>query len=338
MIGEFTLNAHNLSRLIDAVKPHIDVDSYHPILDGVLFESDGTHLHAIATDRYTVGVARAKQPIEGPSWRRLLAGPHVNALRTWLDTSDGQEIVTLTLDDAGVTFTSLAGTLRTPTTDGGQFPDWRKLLRDHANSAAEAPLTVLSTDFLQRWNAADRYVQVWQASPTKPFVVAAEDFLGMQMPMAKASYPDTPIETLSAWAGSLGIATDSEPTTPAEDVLNGHTSLGRTDDLAESLLKQVLHSSADLDQAIVGDPRAAAAHALAGIHAWTAYRLLDILRKADPLLAATTVKNLDEELEHGEFSEHAWDEAQAAGHDPQKWAEDYEAARENTKAPADSTP
>jgi hypothetical protein len=61
-----------------------------------------------------------------------------------------------------------------------------------------------------------------------------------------------------------------------------------------------------------------------GSYAWSAYRLLQALKKADPDLAEATVLDLNEQLESGEIGEWAWSEAEAAGHNPQKWHDDYE--------------
>jgi hypothetical protein len=62
-----------------------------------------------------------------------------------------------------------------------------------------------------------------------------------------------------------------------------------------------------------------------GVYAWSAYRILQALKKADPDLAETTVRELNEQLESGEIGEWAWDEAEAAGHTPQQWQDEDEA-------------
>lgn len=73
------------------------------------------------------------------------------------------------------------------------------------------------------------------------------------------------------------------------------------------------------------EPGAVASYAAAGVNAWSAYRFLAALHQADPRLAAQTVADLAEELDAGDFSESAWEIAAKAGHDPQKWSDDYEA-------------
>ncbi|WP_037937936.1 hypothetical protein, partial [Streptosporangium roseum] len=96
-------------------------------------------------------------------------------------------------------------------------------------------------------------------------------------------------------------------------------------DMVESLLQQTLRSMSDLMGAPSDDPGAVASYATAGVNAWSAYRFLAALHQADPRLAAQTVATLAEELNAGDFSEMAWEIAEKAGHDPQKWSDNYEA-------------
>lgn len=92
---------------------------------------------------------------------------------------------------------------------------------------------------------------------------------------------------------------------------------------AADLLEQVVCSHTAARAAT--DVETSAAHTVTGIHAWLAYRLLIALHQADPHLLDRTVGSADEQIENGDHIEWAWDEAIAAGHDPQKWRDEHEA-------------
>lgn len=126
---------------------------------------------------------------------------------------------------------------------------------------------------------------------------------------------------LSGWFGSLG-----QGGKPAQ--MAALPEPGAVAEMAESMLRQTLRSTSEMfgaDMDSVKERRAFNAWVHSGIYAWSAYRILQALKKADPDLAETTVRDLNEQLESGEIGEWAWDAAEAAGHNPQKWHDDYEA-------------
>ena len=94
------------------------------------------------------------------------------------------------------------------------------------------------------------------------------------------------------------------------------------------MLRQTLRSTSEMFGAEMDTAKGRAAFNAwvhSGIYAWSAYRILQALKKADPDLAEATVRDLNEQLESGEIGEWAWDESEQAGHNPQQWHDDYEA-------------
>lgn len=198
---------------------------------------------------------------------------------------------------------------------------------------------------LARWQDAGDRVTTWQAAFDKPVVVYSTNFVGLQMPM-RIGDDESPAGRWETWKGSIG---ETGPKVEQEETFNHWeaAALEEKDHLVESfaedLLKQTMRSTTGVFKLATGDTGALAAYALAGVQSWTAYRLLKALEKAAPDLLRQTLDDVTQQLESGEISEWAWDEAKTAGFDPQEWHDDYEAhlkklAAERTAAEQPAAP
>ncbi|MCX5253552.1 hypothetical protein OOK27_05115 [Streptomyces canus] len=315
-----TINAHKLQRLIRQTRPHISPDDTVPPINGIRFECDGVHIHALASDRFTFAAARAKVREETDTWSVTVAEKDLGWLTGWLETHKGDTILDLTAGDDGLTITDDHGKLVVPAKDH-TFPKWQGMFRDALKDASTSgDLVSVDTEMLARWKAADSHLRVWQTAPEKPLLFVGEDFLGMQMPCRYQGDDKDRAAVLSNWSGSLGKGGEpAETLTPLPEP-------GAVAEMAESMLRQTLRSTsemfgADFDTETGRGAFNAWVHS--GIYAWSAYRLLQALKKADPDLAETTVRDLDEQLESGEIGEWAWDEADAVGHNPKAWQDEY---------------
>jgi hypothetical protein len=317
-----TINAHKLQRLIKQTRPHISPDDTLPPINGIRFECDGIHIHALATDRYTFAAARTKVREETDTWSVTIAEKDLGWLTGWLETHEGDTILDLSTGADGLTVTDDKGKLIVPAKDL-TFPKWQNLFRDTLQDAsASGDLVSVDTEMLARWKDADSHLRVWHTAPEKPLLLVGDDFLGLQMPARYSGDAKDRPAVLSAWSGSLGKGGE-----PAE-IPAPLPQPGAVAEMAESMLRQTLRSTAEMFGADMDSEKGRAAFNAwvhSGIYAWSAYRLLQALKKADPDLAETTVRDLNDQLESGEIGEWAWDEAEAAGHDPQKWHDDYEA-------------
>lgn len=180
----------------------------------------------------------------------------------------------------------------------------------------------LDTKMLARWKHADTHLRVWQTAPEKPLLLVGDDFLGLQMPARYRGDAKDRAAVLSDWSGSLGQGGErTETPAPLPEP-------GAVAEMAKGMLHRTLQSTAEMFDADTDTEKGRAAFIAwvhSGSYAWSAYRLLQALKKADPDLAEATVRDLNEQLESGEIGEWAWDEAKAAGHNPQAWHDDYEA-------------
>ncbi|WP_428956143.1 hypothetical protein [Streptomyces sp. cg35] len=315
-----TINAHKLQRLITQTRPHVSPDDTLPAINGIRLECDGVHLHVLATDRYTFAAARTKVR-EEDAWVTTIRESDLNWLTAWLDTQEGDTILVLTPGDNGLTITDDRGDLVIPAKDH-TFPKWQGLFRDALEDASAAGgMVSADTKMLARWKDADTYLRVWHTEPEKALLLVGDDFLGLQMPARYSGDVKEKATALNLWAGSLGDSGTAAVPAPLPEP-------GAVAALAENILRHTLRSTSEMFGADMDTESGAAAFNAwvhSGIYAWSAYRLLEALKKADPDLAEATVRELNEQLESGEIGEWAWDAAEQAGHDPQKWQDDYEA-------------
>jgi hypothetical protein len=342
-----TLNAHHLARLIRATAPHIAPAGLGlgPI-DGIRFDSDRVTLHAVATDVHSLAAARARLAKPGEPFARTVHGENLPTLRAWVDAHlevppYGEALITLTAVPGHLVFEGPRGALRVPSADDEKYPNWRQLITSAlSDTPSDAPCTSWTSKLWERWQHANRDVRTWHRAPDKALIVLGTDAIGLQMPQRPRDPGKdpavTPASALDDWQASLGA--DTGERLELDDAVSAqpqprHTAAHTVPDMTEDLLRQTLNATTGVFNAPSGDPGAIAAYALAGVHAWAAFRFLQALKRTDPDLAADIVAELGDELDSGEIGEWAWDAAVEAGHDPQKWAE--ERAQPRAEHPSD---
>lgn len=323
-----TVTAHDLTRITGQVFPHRHPDAeYLPLLNAVHLDSDGTHLHAAATDRYTFAVARARLRAAGSKhnsepWAHTIPASAIKALRRLIKNENPHALVTITPSIEGrithVTFEADGNSLTVQALEG-TFPSWRKLIAGVIGKEPSSDVVGIDADYADRWQHAERHLVTWHTGPTSPIVFAGEDFIGLHMPVRPSSGQYDTAVTAKTWASSLG---DAEPMEAAEAL--GQAAPGKQHrDFMEDLLRRVVYSGEEMDHGVrFEDPRWRDV-LNTNIYAWIGVRLLRALTNASPGLTEKTLRDLDEELEGGEFSEWAWQYAQEAGHDPEKWAAEH---------------
>ncbi|MDQ0842457.1 hypothetical protein [Streptomyces sp. V1I6] len=316
-----TINAHKLQRLIKQTRPHVSSDDTLPAINGIRFECDGIHIHALATDRYTFAVARAKVREETETWTVTVSEEDLGWFTGWLETHKGDTILNLVVGADGLAVTDDRGTLVVPAKDH-TFPKWQGLFRDALTDAATSgDMVSVDTKMLARWKHADTHLRTWQTEPEKPLLLVGDDFIGLQMPARYNGNVKNRDTVLSDWSGTLGKG--GEPV-----AITVPPAPGAVAEMAKAMLHRTLQSTSEMFDADTDTDKGRAAFIAwvhSGSYAWSAYRLLQALKKADPDLAEATVRDLNEQLDSGEIGEWAWDEAEMAGHDPQKWHDDYKA-------------
>ncbi len=315
-----TVNAYKLRQLLAKVEPHINHGDYFPGIAGLRLEGDGQQLHAIATDRYTMAISRAEVSGAG-AWAVTIPAARLKSLRQWVKAHDRDVLIDITPSTHTIAFTSATAELSMAVEDGS-FPKWRAMVAKLlAKDPQPVPLTAVTSEYLGRWGAASTWLSVSQAGPNEPFIFFGDDFIGLQMP-ARREDGATREQAIAKWSTTLGEAPAEAVESPMLD-----KPASRVPDATRELLRQVLISANDLFEDQDEHPSAVGAHVRSGVHAWMAHRLLQALQVADSRLAEQVLTSVNEELEAGDFSETAWEEADQLGHDPKAWVDDYAAAR-----------
>lgn len=338
-----TINAHQLGRLIDKTINHMGSE-YIEMLHGIRLDVDARYLHAVASDRYTMAVARyALTDNEDEPWTRTIPAVHLPALREWISSHQGDQKITIEAGEDRVVFDSARTTYSVAVNRGLEFPDWRGILRTLAENTIEGePFPRLNSKYLARFDDCG-IVRVRLTADTKAALLFGEEFIGAVMPVRYAGLEPGEEETFAtafnAWhwtlaAGSKGADMDGMPL-PEYSRYEASTDV---QDTGEGLLRSVLQSTSNaVDTSYFDDDSEAwYAHIRSGVANWRAFRYLDALTKVDPRVAAQVVADTAEELDDGALGEWAWDVAEKAGHNPKKWDEDYTnalAARAAEKPP-----
>lgn len=184
------ISAHDLYRMITQVTPHTSDDDTLPLLTAIHLEARNHDLTAVATDRYTFGVARTGIT-EADRWTAVIPAEDLPTITAWLKAADTTTVSivpgTAEDDDHTLTLKGNGGSLRIAYPAGryGRFPNWRNLLRSALDGDPQAvPLSGVTTEFLKRWEHADKVLAFFQTGPRKPIVFLEDsgEFIGMQMP------------------------------------------------------------------------------------------------------------------------------------------------------------
>ncbi|NUP45238.1 MAG: hypothetical protein HOY76_51505 [Streptomyces sp.] len=330
------INAHQLGRLIDQTRRHI-APTYNEQYYGIRLEADTRYLYAVGTDAFTIAVSRyalSDSPDEQEPFARTIPGKYVKSLREWVDTLGGACWVTVTTAEDRLVLEGPQSRLTLGVVAGLEFVDWRAALRKIVNQTVDADLfPALNSEMMARFGETGHILRVRVTADEKPVLFIGEDFIGAQMPVRVTK--QTPIEHQSfadartSWWWTLAAGGDdvdlADIPTPERPRFEASTDVQET---AEGLLRGVMRStSSAFDVAHFDEDRDAFhAHIHAGVADWMAYRYLDALHRVDPRAAQAVVTDTADELDSGELGEFAWDAAKSAGHDPQKWQDDYEAA------------
>ncbi|WP_194235927.1 hypothetical protein [Streptomyces acidicola] len=330
-----TINAHQLKLLLDQTADHMGHEGFEP-LHGIRLDVDSQYLYAVATDKYTLAAARyrlADSEQNNEPWARLIPGDIVPALRERIDSMKGATYITIsTTDDARLVFADSLSEFRVAVNLGLEFPDWRGLLRTIAAQTVEGePFPALNTDFLPRWSAIRQSLRTRVTADKKAVLFFGQDFIGAQMPSNGGGIGPAKEQTFQSahdlWLWTLAAgATDVDMASLPQPEPSRWEAPRDISETAANLLRGVLDSTSNAYQTSFDDDRDAwFAHIRAGVADWCAYRYLDALHQVDPRAAQEVVNDTAEQLDSGELGEWAWDMAEDAGFNPQKWQDDHEA-------------
>lgn len=197
------LEGYDLQDLLGSVLPHVGADPEYPPLTVVTLTADGDWLHAMATDRYTLGIARYPLGEAGDTLTVTVAG---GALKAVVRQVKPGAKVRLTLTEQAVTIEQVTTphlSYRLPTCDiVPPLRQWRAWLAERLEQAPVTPASRIVVDpaYLARFRSAGDRKRPLEIHPTDRGVVitAGDRFLGMVGPMNTAGIPDSLADWLPA--------------------------------------------------------------------------------------------------------------------------------------------
>ena len=331
-----TINAHQLKLLLDQTADHMGPEGLES-LHGIRLDVDSQYVYAVATDRYTLAAARYrlnKGEQDQETWAHLIPGDIVPALREWIDSMKGATYITIsTTEDARLVFAGPLSEFRVAVVLGLEYPDWRGLLRGIAAQTVDGePFPALNADFLPRWAAIRQSLRTRITADQKAVMFFGRDFIGVQMPSRGGGLGPAEDQTFenahSLWSWTLAAgATDVDMASLPQLEPSNWEVTRDVQETTANLLRGVLDSTSNAfnSDSFDGDHDAWYAHIRAGVADWAAYRYLDALHQVDPRAALAVVADTAEQLDSGELGEWAWDMAEQAGHNPQKWQDEQQA-------------
>ncbi|MEV7394904.1 hypothetical protein [Streptomyces sp. NPDC091215] len=332
----FTINAHQLGRLLNQTAEHMGGE-YNEQLYGIRLEGDARYLYAIASDAYTLAVAR--HPLndgdqDQEPFARTIPAAYLRSLREWIDSFGGAQWVTVSVAEDRLFFEGPLTNLSIAVDTALEFPDWRGILRKALDQTADSePIPALNSGFLARFGATGHVLRVRFTADQKPAVLIGPDFIGAQMPTRSTVHAPAADQSFAAasdsWLWTLAAGSkDADMAVMPADERSRYAVTTDVQETAEGLLRGVLRSTKNsFDVGYFGEDREALyAYIHAGVSDWVAYRYLDALYRVDPRAAQAVVTDTADELDSGELGEFAWEAAEEAGHSPKKWQDDYEAA------------
>lgn len=197
-----------LSRLVNQTKPHMGDRNDVEALQSIAFDHDGTYLYAMATNRFTMGVARTQLlKAEGEPWTAVVHRLQVPELAAAIRLLDSKP-VNLDRTDSHLVLTGESGSrIAIETMQPKQGPlNWRKYLLPLLDEAAATAQMAMTPKFFGAWKNLPGPVQMWST------VILAADFIGMQMPVRTSESHDlTTRRELDAWKAAKRDEPAAEP-------------------------------------------------------------------------------------------------------------------------------
>lgn len=156
-----------------------------PVLNSVRLEATGTHLLAIASDRFVMGVSSARYEGRPFAITLPMAGVKLVLGACKLQVGWKPEVDLRVTPKGTLLHVTIAETVVTvPTFQEFPYPDWRKLLSE-SNEATEAVGAVgLNPQYLAKFGKIGTKGSFYLQSPSRPVKVrVGETFVGLIMPL-----------------------------------------------------------------------------------------------------------------------------------------------------------
>ncbi|KOT94524.1 hypothetical protein ADK70_12705 [Streptomyces rimosus subsp. pseudoverticillatus] len=203
-----TIADHTLSRLVAQTKPHMGGRYEAETVQSITLDHDGTHLYAMATNRYTLAVSRTRI-LDGNDepWSALVYRTQVQELAAAIRLLDTKP-VSLERADTQLILSGQSGSrIAIDLIIESKPLDWRKVLLPALAEKATAAQMAMSPKFFGAWRNLPDPVSMWSTGQGKPTLIVAADFLGAQMPVRRDTEDLALRRELDTWQDTQRAAT-----------------------------------------------------------------------------------------------------------------------------------
>lgn len=183
-----TIADHTLSRLVAQTRPHVGNLVDAEAVQCITFDHDGRHLYAMATNRYTIAVARTQ--ITGGDgdepWHAIVHRTQLPELAAAVKLLDADTVNLERTSDQLILSGKRGHRVAVDFSPFTQKPlDWRKLLLPALEKPAADVQMAMDPKFFGAWKNLPKPVQMWSTGEGRMSLIVAADFLGGQMPIRR---------------------------------------------------------------------------------------------------------------------------------------------------------
>ncbi|GIH93909.1 hypothetical protein ACFFMN_15840 [Planobispora siamensis] len=202
------MTGRELRQFLGAVLPHAGIDDTLPVLTVVILDASGGMLHALASDRYTLALAR--HPLPETASSPLTGAVAAAALQAIVRQIKARARVRLTLTTEGLSIDQLSDpqiSYHLPNRPAfAPLLHWRPWLAEQLQQKPELVVTAaravaLNPAFLARFRTASRDGLPLKMRPMGRCMVitCGNHFLGLAMPMGRSTDHAASPDPLTDW-------------------------------------------------------------------------------------------------------------------------------------------
>lgn len=200
-----TIADRTLSRLVAQTRPHVGNLIDAEAVQCITFEYEVGVLYAMATNRFTLAVARTQVTTgSDSSWHAIVHRTQIPELAAAIKLLDAKPVNLERKGDRLVLSGDSGTRIAIELSPFAKKPlDWRKILLPALEREASAHQMAMEPKFFGAWKGLPGPVQMWSTGEGKPTVIVAADFLGAQMPIRmRDGAHDTLRAEMAAWAAA----------------------------------------------------------------------------------------------------------------------------------------
>lgn len=195
-----TIADHTLSRLVEQARPHMGAGYEPEAVQALNLDHDGQYLYAMATNRYTMAVARTRL-INGTDepWSAAISRVQVPELKAAIRLLDHKSI-TLELGDDQLILSGESGSrIAIDLLSTNSSHDWRKIMLPALEKKAASTRMAMAPKYFGAWKNLPGPVEMWSTGENRIALIVAADFLGAQMPVRREGEDATLRRELDSW-------------------------------------------------------------------------------------------------------------------------------------------